>query len=77
MDTEEQRDKIIEQLQSLNTQMSEQASVKHTFMKGIIYGVGFFIGSAVIATIAFGILSPWVGKIEWIRDNFERGATLK
>ena len=76
MDLEEQRDKIIDQLQLLNVKMKQQNSVGHIFMKGIIYGVGFFIGSVVIATIAFGVLSPWFGKIDWIRDNFERGSSL-
>ena len=74
---EEQRDKITEQLEMLNLKMSEQNSVRHIFMKGIIYGVGFFIGSAILATIVVGVLSPWLGKIDWIRDNFERGASLR
>ncbi len=77
MNTKEQRDAIVDQLESLNTKMSRQNSIKHIFLTGVIYGVGFFIGSAVIATIAFGVLSPWIGEIDWIRDNFERGASLR
>lgn len=77
MDTEKQQDKIIEQLETLNDKMAEQNTIKRIFVTGIIYGVGFFIGSAIIATIAFGVLSPWFGKIDWVRDNFERGATLR
>lgn len=77
MDIEEQRDKITEQLIKLNSQMSAQNSIRHTFARGIIYGIGFFVGSAIVATIVLGILSPWIGKIEWIRDNFERGASLR
>ncbi len=77
MEIEEQRDRIIEQLEMLNEKMDKQNSIKHIFTTGIIYGLGLFIGSAIIATIAFGILSPWVGQIDWIRDNFERGASLR
>jgi len=77
MDTENQQDKIIEQLETLNEKMAEQNTVKRIFVTGIIYGVGFFIGSAIIATIAFGVLSPWFGKIDWVRDNFERGASMR
>ncbi len=77
MEIEEQRDKIIEQLEKLNGAMTKQNSVKHIFMTGIIYGIGLFIGSAVIATIAFGVLSPWVGKIDWVRDNYERGSSAQ
>ena len=75
MEMEDQRDKIIEQLEKLNVAMSKQNSVRHIFMTGIIYGVGLFIGSAVIATIAFGVLSPWVGKIDWVKENYERGTS--
>ena len=80
MDTEEeeqQRDQIIEQLELLNKKMTQQNSVRHNFMKGIIYGVGFFIGSVVIATILLGLLSPWFGQIDFVRNNFERGTSLK
>ena len=77
MDKEEQRDVITEQLQMLNAKIAEQNSVKHIFMKGIIYGIGFFIGSAIIATIALGTLSPWLAKIDWVRTTFERGASLR
>lgn len=77
MDIEKQQDKIIEQLETLNEKMAEQNKVRRIFVTGIIYGVGFFIGSAIIATIAFGILSPWFGKIDWVRDNFERGASMR
>ena len=77
MEFEEQRDKIIEELKELNVKMSRQNSVGHILMTGVIYGVGFFIGSVVIATIAFGLLSPWVGQIDWVHDNFVRGTELR
>lgn len=69
----EQRDQIIEQLEELNDKIRVQNSVRHTFFKGIIYGVGVFIGSAIVATILLGIISPWFDNIDWIRDNFQRG----
>ena len=74
---EEQRDKIIEQLELLNAKMAKQNSIKHIFITGIIYGLGVFIGSAVLATIAFGVLSPWFGQIDWVKDNYERGAGMQ
>ncbi len=74
---EEQRDKIIEQLELLNAKMAKQNSFKHILMTGIIYGLGVFIGSAVLATIAFGLLRPWFGQIDWIKDSYERGAALQ
>ncbi len=77
MDTDTQHNAMLEELKMLNAQVQKQNSMKEIFTKGIIYGVGFFIGSAVLATIALGMLSPWVGKIDWIRDSFERGASLE
>jgi hypothetical protein len=76
MSLEEQREEIIVQLEQLNAAVKTQNSIRHIFMTGVIYGVGFFLGSAVIATIAFGIFAPWIGQIGWIRDNFTRGAEL-
>ncbi len=77
MEPDTQRDKIIEQLEELNEKMARQISIKRTFLAGIMYGVGFFVGSAILATIALGILGPWFSEIDWVRENFERGTSLK
>ncbi len=77
METEDQRDKIIIELKALNEKLALQNSVRHIFLTGMIYGVGLFIGSAVIATIAFGTLGPFVGKIDWVKETYERGASLQ
>jgi len=76
MELENQRDKIIEQLEALNAKIGRQVSVRFIFMTGVIYGIGFFIGSAIIATIALGILGPTVGKIGWVQSNFEKGSLI-
>jgi hypothetical protein len=78
MNTKKAHDtEVVEQLELLNKKVAEQNTIRRIFFTGIIYGIGFFIGSAIIATLAFGILSPWLGKIEWVHDNFERGASLR
>jgi hypothetical protein len=41
-----------------------------------VYGIGFFIGSAIIATIIIGFLSPWIVQIDWVRDSFVRGVEI-
>lgn len=76
MEPDNQRDKMIEQLQALNAKLAKQLSVKQILLTGIIYGVGFFVGSAIIATIALGILGPIVGKIPWVQENFIRGVSI-
>ena len=67
---------MIEQLQALNAKLAKQLSVKQILLTGIIYGVGFFVGSAILATIALGILGPMVGRISWVQENFDRGASI-
>lgn len=76
MDTDEQRDRIIQQLESLNVKLARQLSLKQILVTGIIYGIGFFVGSAILATLALGIFGPIVGKISWVQDNFNRGSTI-
>ena len=63
MNIEEQNDEIIKQLVTLNSSIQKQNSRSYSFGTGVIYGIGFFIGSAIIATIALGILGPILGKI--------------
>ncbi len=76
MSLEEQRDEIIAQLKILNAKVEKQNSVRRNFGVGIIYGIGFFVGSAIIATIVFGIVGPFFGRIPWIRDAFTMGVSL-
>lgn len=76
MELENQRDKIIEQLEELNIKIEQQSSVKYLLTTGIIYGIGFFIGSAILATIVLGILGPIFGKIEWVKTNYETGTSI-
>ena len=76
MNIVDQNNKIIKQLEILNAGIERQHSTKHVITTGIIYGIGFFIGSAILATIALGTLGPLLGQISWIGENFERGTLL-
>ncbi|OGG48488.1 hypothetical protein A3G63_01485 [Candidatus Kaiserbacteria bacterium RIFCSPLOWO2_12_FULL_52_8] len=67
---------IVELLEELNRQVAKQNSLGRMFWIGIIYGIGFFVGSAIIATIALGVFGPWFAEISWIRGAFETGASL-
>jgi len=71
------QEKILEQLKLLNEQTKNNNSIKNIFYTGLIYGLGFFIGSAILATIALGFFGPWFAEIDWVRENFERGTSLK
>ena len=76
MEIDNQRDEIIEQLKALNVKLAKQLEIKRIFLTGIIYGIGFFLGSAIIATIALGVFGPTVAKIPWVQENFERGTSI-
>ena len=74
--SEEPKDKVIEQLEILNARMERQSKVGRIFFTGIVYGVGFFIGSAIIATIALGIFGPIFGEVGWVEEKFKRGSEI-
>lgn len=76
MHAEEQNEEIIQQLVILNVSIHKQNSKFHIMGNGVIHGIGFFIGSAIIATIALGVLGPIFGKISWVGDNFEKGTSI-
>lgn len=74
--TKEEHREIVDHLEKINYELHRQNSYKHMFGTGIVYGLGFFVGSAIIATIALGIFSPWFADIPIIRDAFTTGSSL-
>ncbi|HEY4523148.1 MAG TPA: hypothetical protein VJK73_02125 [Candidatus Paceibacterota bacterium] len=76
MNVDEQQEQIIAHLETLNRQIARQNSLARMFAVGIVYGVGFFIGSALIATVALGVFGPWLAQIPWIHDTFVTGKAL-
>lgn len=75
--TADQHKQIIDELQSLNAKLERQNSLRHIATTGLIYGVGFVLGSTILATILIGVLLPYVQDIGWVRDSFIRGASLR
>ena len=72
----EQRDEVITQLEQANIHLAQQNALSHIFFTGIIQGIGFFIGSAIIATVALGIFGPLLAKIPFVHDLFQAGSNL-
>jgi len=75
MNLEEHRE-IVEHLEQINYQLTTQNSIRRMFAVGIVYGIGFFVGSAILATIMLGLFGPWFGQFFWIRNAFETGSSL-
>jgi len=76
MDANTEHVAIVTQLELLNKQVAGQNSIGRMFLVGIVYGIGFFVGSAIIATIVFGIVAPFFVHIGWISRAFQTGLTL-
>lgn len=72
----EHDEKIVEEVEQLRTQLKRQNSLGRVLVVGVVYGIGFFVGSAILATIAFGIFGPWFGQVGWIRSSYEAGSQL-
>lgn len=51
-----QRDLIIQHLEVLNAQVKDQMSLWYTFRNGLIYGVGFIIGSTLLTALVVSIV---------------------
>jgi hypothetical protein len=69
---------IVQLIEELNRHLARQNSFRRMFFVGIIYGIGFFIGSVIIATILLGAFGPWFGQqFLWLRNSFETGASLQ
>lgn len=62
----EQRDHIIHNLEILNGKVERQMSWGFIFTSGLISGVGFVVGSSILAAIVLGILSQVFGDVPLI-----------
>ncbi len=61
--------RISSQLEALSAELSKRNSMRHTFLTGIVYGLGFFLGSAVIAAILFGIIGSVLRFVPGVGDT--------
>lgn len=75
--TKEEHKEIVDHLEKINYELHRQNSYRHMLGTGIVYGVGFFIGSAILATIALGLFAPWFSEIPLVRDAFTTGSSLR
>lgn len=67
---------ILKELQLANKQLRLQNALWRVLLVGVVYGIGFFIGSVILATIAFGVFGPWFGRVHWIERAFTTGTQL-
>lgn len=76
MNFEAEEKEMIEEMAELKEEVAKQNSLSWMFVRGLVYGIGFVIGSAIVATIIIGLLGPWFADIPWVRDTFRAGEDL-
>jgi len=69
-------DTIIAHLDALNRQIARQSSYSRMFVVGVCYGIGFVVGSALLATVLIGFAAPYLAQIPWVQSAFNIGSSV-
>lgn len=67
---------ILSELRAINGRLARQNSLVHMLWSGLVYGIGFFIGSAIIATIIIGVFGPIIARIPVVNNAFTAGKSI-
>jgi hypothetical protein len=59
---ENDKDRLASSIESLAKSEAKSASALWSFLRGMFYGVGFFVGSALLAAAIIYILSKFEGS---------------
>ena len=59
-DSAPQTARLIEVLQTLETHIKRQNSLKYAFLKGMMYGLGTVIGATILVAIFGGIIATTI-----------------
>ncbi|MEK7628326.1 MAG: hypothetical protein AAB421_02830 [Patescibacteria group bacterium] len=73
----EQREKIIESLNTLNKNVERQLSFQHILLTGLVYGLSFAIGSTIMASLAWEFIWDVSKEIPSLRTHVERVAPTR
>ena len=56
-------DKLIDEMENVTVYMQKYYSLKSAFLRGIIYGLGFLLGTTIIAGILLTIANKFFDKV--------------
>lgn len=73
---ESERDELKQQMAKLTAALEAQNSLLTALAKGIFYGFGFFIGSAILAAVGVGLFVHFIGVPSWAQDAFQAGSSF-
>ncbi len=74
--TPKQHQQIIDELQHLNDKLARQNHWGHIFATAIVYGVGFVIGSTILASILASIFLPLLQRTPYVQAMIPHPATV-
>ena len=74
--TPDQHKQIIDQLEHLNEKLARQNHWGHIFGTAIVYGVGFVIGSTILASILASIFLPLLQHTPYVQAMIPHPATV-
>lgn len=57
-----QRDRLIEVLETIEKDIQKQNSLKFTFLRGAIYGLGTVIGASVLVALFGGLIATAINE---------------
>jgi hypothetical protein len=75
--TKEQHQQIIDELKGLNDKLGRQNSWRHVFAASLVYGVGFVIGSTILASILASMFLPILQKAPYMREFLSHPAPVQ
>ena len=72
--TSEHTVRLIEVLETLETQIKQQNSLKYALLRGMVYGLGTVIGASVLVAIFGGIIAATISSLtgEPVTDLIEQ-----
>ena len=74
--TAKQHQQIIDELKALNDKLARQNHWGHIFSTAIVYGVGFVIGSTILASILASIFLPLLRRTPYVQAMIPHPATV-
>jgi len=74
-DTSPQTARLIEVLQTLETHIERQNSLKYALLKGMMYGLGTVVGATVLVALFGGIIATTINTLT--NSNVEAPAVGK
>lgn len=66
------QEELVSELQTLNSALAKQQSVRYMLRNGMLYGVGFVIGSSILAGVVISALVFLFGDVPLIGSVVEQ-----